>query len=52
MKEHGLKDLSDEQISQMLAYLSDELGRNAKVIEGETAKVINAEPIMTEENKG
>jgi len=35
VKEQSLKDLSDEQISQMIEALSDSIGKNAKVIDAE-----------------
>ena len=35
MKDQSIKDLSDEQISEMLAYLSDKIGKNAKLIDAE-----------------
>jgi hypothetical protein len=37
MKEESLRDLSDEQVSGMLAYLTDQMEKSAKVI--------NVEPI-------
>jgi hypothetical protein len=33
VKDQSIKDLSDEQISEMLAYLSDQIGKDAKVID-------------------
>jgi hypothetical protein len=39
MKDQSINDLSDEQISEMLAYLADEMrGKQAKVIEGEVVE--------------
>ena len=40
MKDQSINDLSDEQISEMLAYLSDQIGKDAKVIDAR--QVINA----------
>jgi hypothetical protein len=37
MKESSLSDLSDAQVSQMLEYLNEQMGKNAKVI--------NVEPV-------
>jgi hypothetical protein len=39
MKDQSINDLSDEQISEMLAYLADEMGRkHAKVIDNEVVE--------------
>jgi hypothetical protein len=35
MKDQSIKDLSDEQISQMIEALSDSIGKNAKVVDAE-----------------
>jgi hypothetical protein len=47
MKDQSIKDLSDEQISEMLAYLSDQIGKNAKVID---AEVTDCAPVGQEED--
>ena len=39
MKDQSINDLSDEQISEMLAYLADEMrGKHAKVIDSEVVE--------------
>jgi hypothetical protein len=39
MNDQSIKDLSDEQISEMLAYLTDEKrGKHAKMVDGEVVE--------------
>jgi hypothetical protein len=36
---HSLRNLSDEQISEMLTYLSEQMGKDAKVINAEATDI-------------
>jgi hypothetical protein len=50
MKDQSIKDLSDEQITEMLAYLSDQMGKNAKVIDAEVTDVTDLSSVSQEED--
>jgi hypothetical protein len=39
VREQSIKDLSDEQISEMLTYLSEQMGKDAKVINAEATDI-------------
>ena len=49
MKERSIRDLSDEQVSRMLAALQDSMGTNALVIEGEATDLESAIPVKSQD---
>lgn len=44
VKDQTVKELSDEQVSSMLEYLNDQMGKNAKLIDGEATDFESALP--------
>ena len=44
VKDQTVKELSDEQVSSMLEYLNDQMGKNAKLIDGEATDFESAFP--------